>query len=68
MPLGVDGARGGLGRPSNPPAEVTGVLAGLGLMTATSLSLTSVTGLSPCPDGPDEGPAKAGAVGEPGPP
>ena len=68
MPLGVDGPRGGLGRPSNPPGEVTGVLAGLGLMTATSLSLPSVPALVPRPGGPAEGPANPGPVGEPAPP
>lgn len=68
VPLGVNGPRGGLGRPSNPPREVTGVLAGLGLMTATSFSLASVPGLIPRPAGPAEGPANPGAVGEPAPP
>lgn len=69
VPLGVDGPRGGLGRPSNPPGEVTGILAGPGLMTAISLFLASVpAGLVPRPDGPAEGPANPGPVGEPPPP
>ncbi len=67
VPRGVDGARG-LGRPSVPPGEVTGVRAGPGRMTATSLSLASALALRPWRDGPADGPAEPRPVGDPAPP